>query len=78
MCVYVLIPFLRGLMINKKNKSNKGAFIYYVINLGGRGVSQMLMFVDKGEGCVHEKITDYVDMRRGLQKFNLFYVKSAI
>ena len=27
---------------------NKGVFIYYVINIGGRGVSQMLMFVDMG------------------------------
>ena len=40
----------------------KGAFIYYVINIGGGGVSQMLMFVDMGEGGVGEKITDYVDM----------------
>ena len=29
---------------------NKGAFIYYVINIGGGGVSQMLMFVDMGGG----------------------------
>ena len=36
---------------------NKGVFIYYVINIGGRGVSQMLMFVDMGEGGVDEKIT---------------------
>ena len=31
---------------------NKGVFIYYVINIGGRGVSQMLMFVDMGGGGV--------------------------
>ena len=30
------------------------------------------------EGGVHEKITDYVDMGRGLQKCDLFYVKSEI
>ena len=39
---------------------NKGAFIYYVINIGGGGVSQMLMFVDMGEGGVGEKITDKI------------------
>ncbi len=38
----------------------KGAFIYYVINIGGGGVSQMLMFVDMGEGGVGEKITDKI------------------
>ena len=38
----------------------------------------MLMFVDMEGGGVDEKITNYVDMGRGLQKFDLFYVKSAI
>ena len=32
----------------------------------------MLMFVDMWEGGVDEKITDYVDMGRGLQKFGSF------
>ena len=31
-----------------------------------------------GEGGVDEKITDYVDMGEGLQKFDSFYVKSDI
>ena len=35
----------------------------------------MLMFVDKGEGGVDENITDYVDMGRGLQQFDLFCYK---
>ena len=30
----------------------------------------MLMFVDMGGGRVNEKITVYVDMGRGLQKFD--------
>ena len=38
----------------------------------------MLMFVDMGEGGVGEKITDYVDMGRGLQKYGPFCFKSAI
>ena len=38
----------------------------------------MLMFVDMGEGAVDEKFTDYVDMGRGLLKFDLFYIKSTI
>ena len=38
----------------------------------------MLMFVDMGGGGVDEKITDYVDMGRSLQKFDLFCVKSKI
>ena len=35
----------------------------------------MLMFVDMGGGGVHEKITDYVDMGRGLLKFDFFTLK---
>ena len=31
----------------------------------------MLMFFDMGEGDVDVKMTDYVDMGRGLQKFDL-------
>ena len=31
-----------------------------------------------GNGAVDENITDYVDMGRGLQKFDLFCVKSKI
>ena len=38
----------------------------------------MLMFVDKGGGGFDEKITDYVDMGRGLQKFVLIYFKSGL
>ena len=37
----------------------------------------MLMFVDMGERGVDEKITDYVDVG-GIQKFDLFCVKSEI
>ena len=54
------------------------AFIYYVINLGGRGDKPRIMFVDMGGGVVDEKITDYVDMGRGLQKVDLFCFKSII
>ena len=36
------------------------------------------MVVDMGGGGVTEKITDYVDMRRGLQKCDLFCFKSGI
>ena len=36
------------------------------------------MLVDMGGGGVNEKITHYVSMGWGLQKFDLFYVKSAI
>ena len=32
----------------------------------------MLMFFDMGGGGVHEKITDYVDMGRGLLKLLMF------
>ena len=38
----------------------------------------MLMFIDMGEGGIDEKIIDYVDMGRGLQKFDLFCVKREI
>ena len=38
----------------------------------------MLMCVDMGKGGVDEKITDYVDMGRSLQKFDWFCVKSKI
>ena len=38
----------------------------------------MLMFVVWEEGGVDEKIIDYVDMGRGLQKFDLFYFKSKM
>ena len=31
-------------------------------NIGGRGISQMLMLLTWGEVGVDEKITDYVDM----------------
>ena len=41
---------------------------------GEGGLSQMLMCVDMGEGGVDEKITDYVDMGKGLQKFDLFCI----
>ena len=34
----------------------------------------MLMFVEMGEEGVDVKITDYVDMGRGLQKFDLFCI----
>ena len=38
----------------------------------------MLIFIHMGEGGVDEKISDYVDMGRGPQKFDLFWVKSEI
>ena len=38
----------------------------------------MLMFIDMGEWGIDEKIIDYVDMWRGLQKFDLFCVKREI
>jgi len=33
-------------MLNLKSYHFKGAFIYYVNNLGGRGITQMHMFLD--------------------------------
>ena len=38
----------------------------------------MLMYIDMGEWGIDEKIIDYVDMGRGLQKFDLFCVKREI
>ena len=35
----------------------------------------MLMFIDMGEGGIDEKIIDYVDMGRGLQKLICFVLK---
>ena len=46
--------------------------------LKGEEVSQILMFVDMREGGVDEKITDYVEMGRGLQKCDLFCFESGI
>ena len=40
--------------------------------ISGKGGSQILMFVDMGEGGVDQKITDYVDMARGLRKLDFF------
>ena len=56
---------------------DKGAFIYYIINLEGKG-GPMLMFVDMGEGSIDEKITDYVNMGSSLKKCDLFCVKNEI
>ena len=36
----------------------------------------MLMFIDMGGGGFDEEITDYVDIRRGLQKLNCFALKA--
>ena len=55
-------------MDSYNNKYNKGTFIYYVIQIGGRGVRQMLMFNDKGAVGVSKKITDFVGNERGLSK----------
>ena len=43
---------------------HRGTFIYYVIRAGGGGVD--------------ENITDYVDRGRGLQKVDMFPLKSGL